>query len=79
MGEPGGLPSVGSHRVGHDWIDLAAAAAAAETTKSGGGLGSTTTNVLRKERKTETYKLLSYNHKGRIKVEGKNIKKKSNK
>ena len=24
MGEPGGLPSTGSHRVGHDWIDLAA-------------------------------------------------------
>ena len=27
-GEPGGLPSLGSHRVGHDWSDLAAAAAA---------------------------------------------------
>ena len=27
-GEPGGLPSMGSHRVGHDWWDLAAAAAA---------------------------------------------------
>ena len=27
MGEPGGLPSLGSHRVGHDWSDLAAAAA----------------------------------------------------
>ena len=26
--EPGGLPSVGSHRVRHDWSDLAAAAAA---------------------------------------------------
>ena len=26
MGEPGGLPSLGSHRVGHDWSDLAAAA-----------------------------------------------------
>ena len=26
--EPGGLPSMGSHRVGHDWCDLAAAAAA---------------------------------------------------
>ena len=25
-GEPGGLPSMGSHRVGHDWCDLAAAA-----------------------------------------------------
>ena len=30
-GEPGGLPSLGSHRVGHDWSDLAAAVAAAET------------------------------------------------
>ena len=28
-GEPGGLPSTGSHRVRHDWSDLAAAAAAA--------------------------------------------------
>ena len=27
MGEPGGLPSMGSHRVGHDWSELAAAAA----------------------------------------------------
>ena len=26
MGEPGGLPSMGSHRVGQDWSDLAAAA-----------------------------------------------------
>ena len=25
-GEPGGLPSMGSHRVGHDWSDLAVAA-----------------------------------------------------
>ena len=27
-GGPGGLPSMGSHRVGHNWSDLAAAAAA---------------------------------------------------
>ena len=27
-GEPGGLPSMGSHRVGHDWSDTVAAAAA---------------------------------------------------
>ena len=26
-GEPGGLPTMGSHRVGHNWSDLAAAAA----------------------------------------------------
>ena len=30
MAEPGGLPSMGSHRVGHDWSDLAAAAAPLE-------------------------------------------------
>ena len=29
IGEPGGLLSMGSHRVGHNWRDLAAAAAAA--------------------------------------------------
>ena len=28
MGKPGGLPSVGSYRVGHDWSNLATAAAA---------------------------------------------------
>ena len=28
MAEPGGLPSMGSQRVGHDWRDLAAATAA---------------------------------------------------
>ena len=28
MGEPDGLPSMGSHRVGYDWSDLAAEAAA---------------------------------------------------
>ena len=30
MAEPGGLLSMGSHRVGHDWSDLAAAAAAGQ-------------------------------------------------
>ena len=30
MEEPGGLPSMGSHRVGHDWSNLAAAAAASD-------------------------------------------------
>ena len=28
MAEPGGLPSMGSHRVGHDWSDLAVATSA---------------------------------------------------
>ena len=32
-GEPGGLPSMGSHRVGHDWSDLVAVAAAAAAAK----------------------------------------------
>ena len=31
-GEPGGLPSMGLHRVGHNWSDLAAAAAGTNTT-----------------------------------------------
>jgi len=38
--EPGGLPSMGSHRVGHDRRDLAAAAAAAvylQREERGGG------------------------------------------
>ena len=34
-GEPGGLPSVGLHRVGHDWNDLAAEAAAERYLVSG--------------------------------------------
>ena len=34
MGEPGGLPSMGPHKVGHDCSDLAAAAAAAVNPKS---------------------------------------------
>ena len=35
--EPGGLPSMGLHRVGHDWSDLAAAAAAAASFPSSQG------------------------------------------
>ena len=33
MAEPGRLPSMGSHSVGHDWSDLAAAATEAEDIK----------------------------------------------
>ena len=33
-GEPGGLPSMGLHRVGHDWSNLVAVAAAANWKKS---------------------------------------------
>ena len=32
--EPGELPSMGSHRVGHDWSDLAAAAAHMHASKT---------------------------------------------
>ena len=34
MGKPGGLPSMGSHRVGHDWSDLVAAVAARRSNQS---------------------------------------------
>ena len=37
IGEPGGLPSMGSHRVGHDWSDLAAVAAEKPENLSGRG------------------------------------------
>ena len=36
-GEPGGLPSMGSHRVGHDWSDLAAAAAVVKNLPANAG------------------------------------------
>ena len=39
MGEPGGLPSMKSHRVGHDWSDLAAAAAELKKGFPGGTSG----------------------------------------
>ena len=49
MVEPGGLLSMGSHRVGHDWSDLAAAAAT--FTSSGSSINDlwsqiTTTNII---------------------------------
>ena len=46
-GEPGGLPSTGSHRVGHDWSDLAAVAAAGMESKSGLSQGKTSTRKQR--------------------------------
>ena len=48
MGEPGGLPSMGSHRVGHDWSDLAAAAAAEVVYKGFPG-GSVVKNLFAKQ------------------------------
>ena len=35
-GEPGGLPSMGLHRVGHDWSNLAAAAASVRNKQKNG-------------------------------------------
>ena len=43
-GEPGGLLSMGLHRVGHDWSDLAAAAAAAGHTGPKGAGGGVTSS-----------------------------------
>ena len=37
-GKPGGLPSMGSHGVGHDWSDLAATAAACKDVEKCHGL-----------------------------------------
>ena len=37
-GEPSGLPSMGSHRVGHDWSDLAAAAEVQTKPVTGSGM-----------------------------------------
>ena len=48
--EPGGLPFMGSHRVGHDWSDLAAATAATGTNK----------NCLMKSNKLEKYRWIGY-------------------
>ena len=44
-GEPGGLPSIGSHRVGHDWSDLAAAAALWSCKRMSFFLGNTHWNI----------------------------------
>ena len=51
MGEPGGLPSVGSHRVRHGCSDLAAAAAAATSVLGFAGhvVSATTAQLLRHE------------------------------
>ena len=51
--EPVGLPFMGSHRVGHDWSDLAAAAAATAAT-------GTNKNCLMKSNKLEKYRWIGY-------------------
>ena len=58
-GEPGGLVSMGSHRVGHDWSDLAAAAAertngvSKETGDRQGDITVTNTNWLQSNKTAE--------------------------
>ena len=53
-GEPGGLPSLGSHRVRQDWSDLAAAAAAA--------WNQTTTDFLSVPRSEVHFSSISYKY-----------------
>ena len=50
MGEPGGLLSMGSHRVGHDWSNLAAAAASKQDrSPTNTNPGNCVPNVIREE------------------------------
>ena len=59
-GEPGGLLSMGSHRVGHDWSDLAAAAAATISCKASGKLRGLTVQSSRvTSAAAESYSLIS--------------------
>ena len=60
-GEPGGLPSMGSHRVRHDWSNLAATAAAA---MSNVRVSKETLNSLwkRKSRQNQEVVTFSYSH-----------------
>ena len=53
MGEPGGLLSMGSHRVGHDWSDLAAAAASQleKSPHSNNGLSESKIGTSKKKKK----------------------------
>ena len=52
-GEPGGLPSMGSHRVGHDWSDLAAVAAIVSESNMVPGTQQYSANISRIFRLTE--------------------------
>ena len=53
MAEPGGLLSLGSHRVGHNWSDLAAAAAT-------DGLAKTTYHAQQEAQNLDGWKTLKY-------------------
>ena len=46
-GEPGGLPSMGSHRVGHDWSNLAVVAAYQVRSSEYGSIAFTVSGVQR--------------------------------
>ena len=59
MGEPGGLPSMGLHRVRHDCSDLAATAAAATSALKDQSYGTTTQQRLHAN--TSNYEFL-YTH-----------------
>ena len=56
IGEPGGLPSMGSHRVGHDWSELAVAAAAAAAA------GFSVLNYLPEFVQTHVHRVMPSNH-----------------
>ena len=56
--EPGGLPSMGSHKVGHDWCNLAAAAAAAAAAAVG-------LNITRNWPMLENFEVYEVKHKGK--------------
>ena len=60
---PGGLPSMGSHRVRHDWSDLAAAAAAADVWRYSVGCSSSAPAMLRCEASVQSPPLLLFFHK----------------
>ena len=53
MGEPSGLPSTGSHRIRHDWSDLAAAAADVNRGFSDGTSGKEHTCQCRRHKRGE--------------------------
>ena len=63
MGEPGELPSMESHRIGHDWSDLAAAAATNKACKIStttlyyqvGNQGNLVRKVVRKREEDKSY------------------------
>ena len=62
MREPCGLPSMGSHRVGHDWSDLAAAAKVYSNTSMKSKTTALHYPVIRKAILKDNYSCFSYCH-----------------